>query len=129
MPQINDAKAHRGIWSNRLKIGKTQSRCKRSRNRREVMSSISQKAAHLFGAVVLIGLIGTAETRAEEAGASATYKDIEATLGIVPGFFKAFPLNGMQIDLAAFKSDTDTVVKLAGEKAKKNNRGNPNAGP
>jgi hypothetical protein len=30
-------------------------------------------------------------------------------------------LNGMQVDLASFKSDTDTVLRLAGEKAKKTN--------
>ena len=30
-------------------------------------------------------------------------------------------LNGMQVDLAAFKGDTDTVLKLAGEKAKATN--------
>jgi AhpD family alkylhydroperoxidase len=133
--------------------------------------------------------------RAEDAAAQAAYKDIEQTLGLVPGFFKAFPesgiagawaefksvqlnpktkldgktkeliglavaaqipcqyciyfhtaaakangasteeireavamaaitrhwstvLNGMQIDQAAFQHDTDTVLKLAGEKAK-----------
>jgi hypothetical protein len=27
-------------------------------------------------------------------------------------------LNGMQVDLAAFKADTDTVLKLAAQKAK-----------
>jgi hypothetical protein len=27
-------------------------------------------------------------------------------------------LNGMQIDLATFKRETDTVLRLAGEKAK-----------
>jgi alkylhydroperoxidase/carboxymuconolactone decarboxylase family protein YurZ len=30
-------------------------------------------------------------------------------------------LNGAQIDLAAFRSDTDAVLKLAGEKARKIN--------
>jgi len=30
-------------------------------------------------------------------------------------------LNGMQVDLNAFKSDTDAVLKLAGEKAKATN--------
>ena len=30
-------------------------------------------------------------------------------------------LNGMQVDLASFKSDTDAVLKLAAEKAKKSN--------
>ena len=132
---------------------------------------------------------------AEDAGAQAAYRDIEQTLGLVPGFFKAFPaagiagawsefkslqlspstkldnktkqliglavsaqipcqyciyfhaavakangatdaevaeavamaamtrhwstvLNGMEIDLATFKQETDTVLRLAGEKAK-----------
>src|SRR5436190_8786070 len=132
---------------------------------------------------------------AQDASAQATYRDIEQTLGSVPGFFKQFPeagiagawaefkaiqlnpktkldgktkeliglavsaqipcqycvyfhtaaakangatdeevreavamaavvrhwstvLNGMQVDLASFKRETDTVLKLAGEKAK-----------
>jgi AhpD family alkylhydroperoxidase len=133
--------------------------------------------------------------KAEDSSAQATYKDIEQTLGLVPGFFKAFPesgiagawaefksvqlnpktkldgktkeliglavaaqipchycvyfhtaaaeangasaeeireavamaaiarhwstvLNGMQVDAAAFQRETDTVLRLAGEKAK-----------
>ena len=133
--------------------------------------------------------------QAEDASAQATYRDIEQTLGSVPGFFKAFPeagiagawaefksvqlnpktkldgktkellglavaaqipcqyciyfhtaaakangatdeeiretvamaavvrhwstvLNGMQVDLAIFKRETDTVLKAAGDKAK-----------
>ena len=129
--------------------------------------------------------------------ASATYQDIEKTLGMVPGFFKVFPqsgiagawdefktiqlnpntaldgktkqliglavaaqipcqyciyfhasaakangasqeeiaeavamaamtrhwstvLNGMEVDLGSFKKDTDTVLQLAGKKAKTN---------
>ena len=132
---------------------------------------------------------------AQDSAAQATYRDIEHTLGLVPGFFKAFPeagitgawnefksvqlspatkldnktkqliglavsaqipcqyciyfhtavakangatdaeireavamsaqtrhwstvLNGMEIDLATFKSETDTVLRLAAEKAK-----------
>jgi AhpD family alkylhydroperoxidase len=132
---------------------------------------------------------------AQDASAQATYKDIEATLGMVPTFFKLFPesgiagawaefkslqlnpktkldgktkeliglavaaqvpchycvyfhtaaakangatdeevreavgmaavtrhwstvLNGMQVDVAAFQRETDTVLRLAGEKAK-----------
>lgn len=135
------------------------------------------------------------DTTAQEASAQATYKDIEATLGMVPSFFKLFPeagiagawaefkavqlnpntkldgktkelmglavaaqipctyciyfhtaaakangatdqevkeavamaaivrhwstvLNGMQVDPAAFKQEADTVLRLAGEKAK-----------
>jgi AhpD family alkylhydroperoxidase len=160
------------------------------------MRSNSQKAVRLFGAIAFIGLAGIVQARAEDPAATAAYKDIEATLGFVPGFFKAFPesgiagawaefktiqmssttkldgktkqliglavsaqvpcayciyfhtavakangatdeeireavamaaitrhwstvLNGMQVDLATFKSETDTVLKLAGEKAKK----------
>jgi AhpD family alkylhydroperoxidase len=133
--------------------------------------------------------------KAEDASAQATYRDIEQTLGSVPGFFKAFPeaaipgawaefksvqlnpktkldgktkellglavaaqipcqyciyfhtaaakangatdeeiretvamaavvrhwstvLNGMQVDLATFKHETDTVLRTAGDKAK-----------
>lgn len=141
-----------------------------------------------------IGAIGPAAL-ADDASAQATYRDIEKTLGMVPGFFKQFPeagiagawaefkavqlnpntrldgktkellglavaaqipcqyciyfhtaaakangatdeevreavamaaivrhwstvLNGMQVDLAGFKRETDTVLRLAGEKAK-----------
>jgi AhpD family alkylhydroperoxidase len=162
------------------------------------MRSNSHKFARLFGAIAIVGLAGVAGAWAEDPSATAAYKDMEATLGIVPGFFKAFPesgiagawaefkniqlnpatklsgktkeliglavasqipcgycvyfhtavakangatddeireavamaaisrhwstvLNGMQIDLATFKNDTDTVLKLAGEKAKKTN--------
>jgi AhpD family alkylhydroperoxidase len=160
-----------------------------------IMRSTSHSTARLFGAIAIASFVGIAGARAEE---PAAYKDIKATLGIVPGFFKAFPeagidgawaefktiqlnpatklngktkeliglavaaqipctyciyfhtaaakangatdeeireavamaaiarhwstvLNGMQIDLAAFKGDTDTVLKLAGEKAKTTN--------
>ncbi|MGA2792804.1 MAG: carboxymuconolactone decarboxylase family protein [Roseiarcus sp.] len=162
------------------------------------MTSNSQKAARLFSAIALAGLVGVAGARADDPSAAAAYKDMEATLGMVPGFFKAFPesgiagawaefktvqlsattkldgktkqliglavsaqvpcayciyfhtaaakangatdeeireavamaaitrhwstvLNGMQVDLPAFKSETDTVLKLAAEKAKKTN--------
>jgi AhpD family alkylhydroperoxidase len=162
------------------------------------MGGISRKAARLFGAVALMGLAGIGIAEAEDASATAAYKDIQATLGMVPGFFKAFPqagiagawsefkavqlspdtkldgktkqliglavaaqipcayciyfhtaaakasgateeevqeavamaaitrhwstvLNGMDVDLAAFKSDTDTVLKLAAEKTKASN--------
>ncbi len=136
---------------------------------------------------------------AQEASAQATYRDIEQTLGSVPGFFKAFPeagvagawaefksvqinpktkldgktkellglavaaqipchycvyfhtaaakangatdqeiretvamaaivrhwstvLNGMQVDFASFKTETDNVLRMAGEKAKTTGR-------
>ena len=162
------------------------------------MRVFPQNTVRLFGAIALASVMSIAEARAEDPSATATYKDIQATLGTVPGFFKAFPeagiagawaefktvqlnpdtklngktkeliglavaaqipctycvyfhtaaakangatdeeireavamaaisrhwstvLNGMQVDLAAFKADTDTVLKLAGEKAKASN--------
>ena len=162
------------------------------------MRKNSRTTTAVFGAIALIALAGAGGARAEDPAATAAYKDIQSTLGIVPGFFKAFPesgiagawaefkgvqlnpatalnaktkeliglavasqipcayciyfhtavakangatdeeireavamasisrhwstvLNGMQIDLATFKSETDTVLKLAGEKAAKSN--------
>lgn len=162
------------------------------------MRSISQTTSLLIGAAALAVVLGVSAARAEDPGAAAAYKDIEATLGFVPGFFKAFPesgiagawaefkgvqlnpatklngktkeliglavaaqipcsycvyfhtavakangatddeireavamaaisrhwstvLNGDQIDLATFKSETDAALKFAGEKAKKTN--------
>ena len=153
--------------------------------------ALTLAAALGLGAVPL--LAGLA--KAEDPAAQATYRDIEQTLGLVPGFFKAFPesgiagawtefkstqlnpktkldgktkeliglavsaqipcqyciyfhtaaakangasaeeireavamaaivrhwstvLNGMQVDVAAFQRETDTVLRLAGEKAK-----------
>ena len=158
----------------------------------------SRNAGRLVGAIAVLGLAGISEARAEDPGATAAYKDIAATLGLVPGFFKAFPesgiagawaefksvqlspttklnsktkeliglavasqipctycvyfhtavakangatdeeikeavamaaisrhwstvMNGMQTDFATFKTETDTVLKLAAEKAKKSN--------
>ena len=162
------------------------------------MRSNYLKGAYLASAIAVVGLFGVNGARAEDPSATAAYKDMEATLGMAPGFFKVFPesgiagawaefktiqlssatkldgktkqliglavsaqvpcayciyfhtaaakangatdeeireavamaaitrhwstvLNGMQVDLASFKSDTDTVLRLAGEKAKKTN--------
>ena len=162
------------------------------------MRSHIQKTARFISVIAIASLAGMSAARAEDASATAAYKDIQATLGMVPGFFKVFPqsgiagawaefktiqlnpdtklngktkeliglavaaqipctyciyfhtaaakangatdeeiseavamaaisrhwstvLNGMQVDLAAFKTDTDTVLKLAGEKAKSTN--------
>lgn len=153
------------------------------------------KALTIFAAALTTVVIFSAPTKADDASAQATYRDIEQTLGSVPSFFKAFPesgiagawaefksvqlnpktkldvktkellglavsaqipcqyciyfhtaaakangatddeiretvamaaivrhwstvLNGMQVDLNGFKRDTDTVLRLAGEKAK-----------
>jgi AhpD family alkylhydroperoxidase len=150
----------------------------------------------LTAAIALGALTGTIKMApAQDASAPATYRDIEQTLGSVPGFFKLFPeagiagawaefkavqlnpktkldnktkeliglsisaqipcqyciyfhtaaakangatdeeireavamaaivrhwstvLNGMQVDLAAFKQETDTVLRAAADKAK-----------
>ena len=162
------------------------------------MRSITRKAVVLLSAIAVVAPFGASIARAEDPGAIAAYKDIEATLGVIPGFFKVFPksgiagawgefktvqlnpstalngktkeliglavasqipcsyciyfhtaaakangasdeeireavamaaisrhwstvLNGMQVDLASFKGDTDTVLRLAGEKAKHTN--------
>ena len=162
------------------------------------MHSTSRKLVRLAGAIAVIGFVGLSGAKAEDPTATAAYADMKATLGIVPGFFKAFPesgiagawaefksvqlnpntalndktkeliglavasqipcsyciyfhtavakangatneeiseavamaaiarhwstvLNGMQVDLATFKSETDTVLKLGAEKAKSTN--------
>jgi len=143
----------------------------------------------------VVGAAAIAQVSAADDAVQATYRDIEQTLGVVPGFFKLFPevgiagawaefksvqlnpktrldgktkelmglaiaaqipchycvyfhtaaakangasdeeireavamaaivrhwstvLNGMQVDYAAFKQETDTVLNLAGQRAK-----------
>jgi hypothetical protein len=84
--------------------------------------AVTLGTAIAIGAATLVAQIARAED------AQATYKDIEQTLGLVPGFLKAFPESGIpgawaefksvQIDPAAFRHETDTVLKLAAEKTK-----------
>jgi AhpD family alkylhydroperoxidase len=51
------------------------------------------------------GITGTVSSRSSAAeDAAATYRDIEQTLGVVPGFFKAFPESGIAGAWAEFKS-------------------------
>jgi AhpD family alkylhydroperoxidase len=157
------------------------------------MRQISHWTRTTAGAVLIAGAVFTAPLAAQDA--PATYRDIEATLGSVPTFFKLFPeegiagawsefktvqlnpktalsgkekeliglavaaqipctyciyfhtaaakangatdaeireavamaaisrhwstvLNGMQVDLAGFQRETDTVLRLAAERAK-----------
>jgi AhpD family alkylhydroperoxidase len=47
---------------------------------------------------------GSAVAQNAQASASATYQDIESTLGIVPGFFKAFPEAGIAGAWTEFKT-------------------------
>src|SRR5882672_4839270 len=164
--------------------------------RRLTMRNTTGVAVTLATAIVIGLVTGFAQlAKAEDASAQAAYRDIQQTLGSVPGFFKAFPesgiagawaefksiqlnpktkldgktkeliglavsaqipcqyciyfhtaaakangasaeeireavamaaivrhwstvLNGMQVDAAAFQRETDTVLRLAGEKAK-----------
>jgi AhpD family alkylhydroperoxidase len=53
-----------------------------------------------LGALPLV----SSSARAEDASAQAAYRDIQQTLGSVPGFFKAFPEGGIAGAWAEFKS-------------------------
>lgn len=53
---------------------------------------------------IALGVLAAPFARAEDDAAQAAYKDIERTLGLVPGFFKAFPEQGIAGAWAEFKS-------------------------
>jgi AhpD family alkylhydroperoxidase len=56
------------------------------------MRSKFRHAVAMFAATTLVSaLAGAASAQQPAPAANATYRDIEATLGIAPGFFKAFP--------------------------------------
>ena len=60
----------------------------------------------VLGTAIAIGVVtGLAQfARADDDPAQAAYHDIEQTLGIVPGFFKAFPKSGIAGAWSEFKS-------------------------
>jgi AhpD family alkylhydroperoxidase len=63
-----------------------------------------------------LAAIAATPATAEDMGAAATYKDIEATLGIVPGFLKAFPEAGIAGAWSEFKSvQLNPATKLDGK--------------
>lgn len=64
------------------------------------------KATGMLASLAIAGLAIFISTNAfaEDSSAAATYKDIEATLGSVPSFFKAFPEAGVAGAWAEFKS-------------------------
>lgn len=63
------------------------------------------KAIGLVATLAIASLTFVASSAfAEDSSAQATYKDIEATLGSVPSFFKAFPEAGVSGAWAEFKS-------------------------
>ncbi len=57
-------------------------------------------------ACAVLGTVASGSAAADDvhANAAATYQDIQATLGIVPGFFKAFPEAGIPGAWAEFKT-------------------------
>jgi len=65
-----------------------------------------------------IGAVGglTQTAKADDVSAQATYRDIEQTLGSVPGFFKQFPESGIAGAWAEFKSvQLNPKTKLDGK--------------
>jgi len=62
---------------------------------------------------VAAGLVPMA--KADDSSAQATYRDIERTLGSVPGFFKQFPESGIAGAWAEFKSVQLAKTKLDGK--------------
>ena len=80
------------------------------------MRSNSLRAAAALGIVVLAGVIGQTGARAEDPGATAAYKDMQATLGMVPSFFKAFPEAGIAGAWDEFKTvQLSNTTKLDGK--------------
>ena len=68
-------------------------------------------AARILGAIGVAGTIGVSAIAASpttpastEPSSQAAYRDIEATLGVVPGFFKAFPEAGIAGAWVEFKT-------------------------
>jgi AhpD family alkylhydroperoxidase len=191
-------KADRGSHLRSINQAQIRAVAKALKHRRMIMRPNSRKIVGLICAIAFAGLGGIGGAAAQDPGAAAAYKDMEATLGMVPGFFKAFPeagiagawaefktvqlstatkldsktkqliglavsaqipcayciyfhtavakangatdeeireavamaaitrhwstvLNGMEVDLPTFKAETDAVLKLAAEKAKKTN--------
>jgi AhpD family alkylhydroperoxidase len=77
----------------------------------------SSRTIVLATVAAALGLAALSEvTRAEDSGAAATYRDIEATLGTVPTFFKLFPEVGIAGAWAEFKSvQLNPKTKLDGK--------------
>ena len=57
-----------------------------------------------FAAVLTVGVVGSALAQDPKAEANATYRDIEQTLGLVPGFFRQFPEAGVAGAWQEFKT-------------------------
>jgi AhpD family alkylhydroperoxidase len=81
------------------------------------MHAKHRRLAVITGSLAFAGLaMGMTTAFAQDAGAAATYKDIEATLGRVPTFFKAFPETGIAGAWAEFKAvQLNPATKLNGK--------------
>jgi AhpD family alkylhydroperoxidase len=80
------------------------------------MRKISGTIVTLAAAVGLFGTVLAPAASADDASAQAAYKDIEQTLGLVPGFFKLFPEVGIAGAWAEFKSvQLNPKTKLDGK--------------
>ncbi|HLH50781.1 MAG TPA: carboxymuconolactone decarboxylase family protein [Roseiarcus sp.] len=62
-----------------------------------------RKSIRVLGIVTFVGAAAASQGASAE-DASTTFKDIEATLGMVPSFFKAFPESGVAGAWAEFKT-------------------------
>ncbi len=75
-----------------------------------------RKTFVIAASAALLSLAGLSALRAEDPAAEATYRDIEHTLGSVPGFFKLFPEMGIAGAWAEFKSvQLNPKTKLDGK--------------
>ncbi len=81
------------------------------------MSKLSTRLAGMT-ALALVGALMTGPVLAQDVKsvAEATYRDIEQTLGTVPGFFKQFPEAGIAGAWAEFKAvQLNPKTKLSGK--------------
>jgi AhpD family alkylhydroperoxidase len=74
-----------------------------SKERKNPMRPNFRLATTLLAAAALVGVLASSAA-AEDPAATAAYRDITATLGFVPGFFKAFPEAGIAGAWSEFKS-------------------------
>lgn len=62
------------------------------------------RTRHLAFVATVVLACGSAFAQDSRQAAEATYRDIQATLGVVPSFFKAYPEAGLPGAWAAFKN-------------------------
>jgi AhpD family alkylhydroperoxidase len=95
--------------------GRTRTADAREHTKEMVMSNTS---AWKLGFTVVLAGITTASplALAQDAGAQATYRDIEQTLGSVPTFFRMFPESGIAGAWSEFKTvQLNPNTKLSGK--------------